>query len=156
VASIYLADPLRLELTVPEAQIGALKQDMPVTFQVATFGEETFTGTVMYISPNVRQTSRDLVVEAVAASQGKLRPGMFVTAKLLIGERPLPTVPSTALKRDGISGRVFAVVDGRANERIVQPGEEKDGLIAIASGIKTGDPVVRAPGPDVKDGVRIQ
>jgi membrane fusion protein (multidrug efflux system) len=42
VVSLYAPDPLRLELTVPEANVGALKADMPVKFTVQTFGDETF------------------------------------------------------------------------------------------------------------------
>jgi len=176
VASIYDPDPLRLELTVPEAQAGAIQRDMTLTFSVTAFGEEKFSGTVRFVSPNIRESSRDLVVEAVVpnpppagasaktsakrgtgtASSGKLRPGMFATAKLLLSEHPVPTVPTSALRREGIAARLFAVIDGRANERLVQIGEEKDGVIAVVSGINKGDTVVAEPGPDVHDGVRIQ
>ena len=34
VASVYEPDPLRLELTVPEANVAAIQQDMPVHFTV--------------------------------------------------------------------------------------------------------------------------
>ncbi|WP_394840064.1 efflux RND transporter periplasmic adaptor subunit [Pendulispora rubella] len=171
VASIYAPDPLRLELTVPEAQAGMIQPNMTLTFSVTAFGDEKFSGTVRYVSPHIRESSRDLVVEAIVpnpgpngkgakdgkpAGAGKLRPGMFATAKLLLSEHPVPTVPVTALRREGITARLFAVVDGRANERLVQVGEEKGGVIAVVSGINRGDGVVAQPGPDVRDGVRIQ
>ena len=168
VASIYEPDPLRLELTVPEAQAGMIQPNMTLTFSVTAFGEEKFSGTVRYVSPHIRESSRDLVVEAIvpnpgpkgkdgkALGAGKLRPGMFATAKLLLSEHPVPTVPVSALKREGITARLFAVVDGRANERLVQVGEEKGGVVAVVSGINRGDGVVAEPGPDVRDGVRIQ
>ncbi|WP_394850780.1 efflux RND transporter periplasmic adaptor subunit [Pendulispora brunnea] len=168
VASIYAPDPLRLELTVPEAQAGMIQPDMKLTFSVTAFGDEKFSGTVRYVSPHIRESSRDLVVEAIVpnpgpkgkdgkpAGVGKLRPGMFATAKLLLSEHPVPAVPVSALKREGITARIFAVVDGRANERLVQVGEEKGGLIAVVSGINRGDGIVAEPGPDIRDGVRIQ
>ncbi|WXB18717.1 efflux RND transporter periplasmic adaptor subunit [Pendulispora albinea] len=178
VASIYAPDPLRLELTVPEAQAGVIHEGMTLTFHVTAFGNETFSGTVKYVSPNIRESSRDLVVEALVpnppapadkadkadktnkadgakAATGKLRPGMFATAKLLLSEHPVPTVPVQALRREGATARIFVVVEGRSNERLVQLGEEKDGAIAVVSGINRGDSVIAEPGPDMRDGLRV-
>lgn len=82
VASIYEADPLRLQLTIPEANISAVQEGMPVTFTVAAFGDQRFTGAVKYISPNVRESTRNLVVEAIVPNaDGRLRPGMFAVAE---------------------------------------------------------------------------
>jgi membrane fusion protein (multidrug efflux system) len=157
VASLYSIDPLRLELTVPEANVGLVKVDLPVDFQVAAHGDKTFRGNVRFISPNVRQASRDLVVEALVPNpKGELRPGMFATVRLVVGERPMPVVPAGAVSRESTVSRVFAVVKGRIEERIVQVGDERDGTIALPGGVKAGDVVVTNPGKDVKDGVRVE
>lgn len=158
VASIYKPDPLRLELTVPEAQVGAVKQDMSVSFTVAAFGDQTFSGNVKFISPNVRAASRDLVVEAIVPNADrKLYPGMFGIAKLLVGNRPMPVVPDAALKRDETATRVFVVgADKTVQERIVQLGEKQGDVVGILSGVQAGEQVVTSPGADVRDGARVE
>lgn len=156
VASLYNPDPLRLELTVPEANVAAVKVDAPVRFTVAAYTDQAFTGAIKFISPNVRPATRDLVVEAVCPNpDGKLRPGMFTVATLQIGEKTMPVVPNTAIARDESSTRVFAIVEKRVQERIVQLGTEKDGVTGIVSGVKLGELVVVQPGPDVRDGAPV-
>jgi membrane fusion protein (multidrug efflux system) len=158
VASIYLADPLRLELTIPEADLASIHEGVDVSFSVAAFGDEKFAGTIRFISPNVREASRDLVAEAVVANpDGKLRPGMFAVAKLELGEKPSPVVALNALARDDTAARLFVVgTDNRVQERLVRLGETKGDLVAVLSGAKTGEAVVLAPGPDVRDGARVE
>jgi membrane fusion protein, multidrug efflux system len=158
VASIYLADPLRLELTIPEADLASIHEGVGVSFSVAAFGDEKFAGTIRFISPNVRESSRDLIAEAVVANpDGKLRPGMFAVAKLELGEKPSPVVAINALARDDTAARLFVVgTDNRVQERLVRLGETKGDLVAVLSGAKTGEAVVLAPGPDVRDGARVE
>jgi membrane fusion protein, multidrug efflux system len=157
VASLYQMDPLRLELTVPEAAIGSIKEGMAVDFQVAAHGEERFTGTVKFVSPAVRKQSRDLLVEAtVPNGDGRLRPGMFAVARLLAGEPKTAVIPVGAVKREGTTARVFAVVEGIIEERLVQAGEERGGVVAVGGGLKPGETVVVNPGERVRDGARVQ
>ncbi len=157
VASLYEPDPLRLELTVPEADIGALQQDMAVSFTVAAFGDEAFTGTVKFISPNVRAASRDLVIEAtVPNADGKLRPGMFAVARLRLADKTMPVVPKTALRMEDGKAHVFVVVERLVVERIVQTGSESGDKIGIINGVKPGDMVVTAPGADLRDGAPVE
>jgi RND family efflux transporter MFP subunit len=158
IASIYEADPLRLQLTIPEANISALHEGMPVTFAVAAFGDEKFTGAVKYISPNVRESTRDLVVEAmVPNADGRLRPGMFAVAKIELAERAEPAVDSKAVVRDETEARIFVVgADKQIQERLVQLGETKQDLVAVLSGVRPGESVVLQPGPNVRDGARAE
>ena len=68
----------------------------------------------------------------------------------------LAAVPQTALVRQADVARVFAVVNKRIEERIVQTGSEREGRIAVLSGVKVGENVVVNPGPDVRDGAQVQ
>jgi membrane fusion protein (multidrug efflux system) len=157
VASVYSPDPLRLELTVPEASVAIVQQGVPVDFSVAAFGDRTFRGSVAFISPNVRESTRDLVVEAVVPNADlKLRPGMFAVAKIRRGEKPNPVVPPNAIVQDDTGARVFVVVGGQVQERLVQLGENIGDAVAVADGVKQGENVVVSPGPDVHDGVRVE
>jgi len=157
VVSMYEQDPLRLALTVPEADLALIKPDMTVSFSVAAFGDQKFPATVKYISPNVRESTRDLVVEALVANpDGKLKPGMFAVAKVALGQVPRPVVPSAAVVKDDTNARVFAVVQGQIQERTVQLGSTDGDNIAILSGVKPGENVVLTPAADVHDGAKVQ
>jgi membrane fusion protein, multidrug efflux system len=157
VASIYAPDPLRLELTVPEANVAAIKAEMAVMFSVIAFGDESFVGRVKFISPNIREATRDLVIEAVVAnSDGRLKPGMFAVAKVLLDTPPTPVVPAAALVRDDAGARLFVVVGHEVQERLVQLGETVGDAVAVVSGVKPGDLVVLRPGPNVHDGTHVE
>jgi membrane fusion protein, multidrug efflux system len=157
VVSVYEPDPLRLQLTVPEADIALIKLDMPVGFSVAAFGEQKFQGTVKFVSPNVREATRDLIIEAVVGNaDGKLKPGMFVVAKVALGEKPRAVVPSASLVKDETGARAFVVVSGQVQERVLQLGSSQGDSVAVISGVKAGENVVLSPGPDVHDGAKVQ
>jgi len=155
VASIYAVNPLRLELTVPEANAAAIKQGLPVEFRVAAL-TDTYPATVQYISPIIRQRSRDLVVEAVVKNpDGELKPGMFAEARLNVGEQKVAVAPTSALRKGEVASSVFFIEQGRATERIVQIGESRDGLVALLAGVKPGDKVIDNPSDQVHDGVQV-
>lgn len=158
VATIYESDPLRLQLTIPEASLAAIRVDMPVTFTVAAFGDEAFAGSIKYISPNVRESSRDLVVEAIVPNrEGRLRPGMFAVARLDLGDRPIAVVPVAALVRDETQAKIFVVgSDHEVQERLVALGEARGDVVAVLGGVRAGESVVLEPGPDVRDGARVE
>ena len=153
VASLVELKPLRLQITVPEADLSAVRQGQAVRFDVQSYPGETFTGEVLYIGPSVRSASRDLLVEAkVPNLDGKLRPGMFATSHLKLPDETLPVVPKTALRFEDTTTHIFVVVNGRIQERIVQTGVEKDGLVAITDGLRAGDTIVKELTADIKDG----
>jgi RND family efflux transporter MFP subunit len=157
VAHLVDIDPLRLELTIPEQNMGAVKQGQVVQFQVAAFPDQTFTGVVHYIGPAVRSSTRDLVFEAVVANKQKLlRPGLFATARLDLGRQPMPVVPKTALRQDGETLRAFAIVDKHLEERVVQTGIDQGQTVAIVNGLRVGERIVAHPTEQLSDGQDVE
>ena len=156
VASIFSVDPLRLEISIPESELGTLKRGLPVEFTVAAWPDQVFTGSLRFISPNVRAQSRDLIAEAVVANKdGRLRPGMFAAVKLRVGDSPMAVAPSPAVRKGEVAASVFAVKEGRAEERVVQLGDSRDGVVAIVAGVKPGEKLILNPGEKLHDGSRV-
>jgi len=156
VASVYAPDPLRLELTVPEASVGAIQQDMPVRFTVTAYGDQVFTGNVKYISPNLRDSTRDLVIEAVVPNGDfKLKPGMFAVARIELGSKPHAVVPKAAVVTDDSGSRIYVVAGAQVQERLVQLGATAGDVVTVVEGVKPGEMVVVQPGPDVRDGAQV-
>jgi len=158
VVTLVDVDSLRVELTVPEADLTDVRQGMVVDFRTAADeGSAVHHGKIRYIGPAVRQQTRDAVVEALVDNgTHDLRPGMFVTAKVALGQRSLPGVPETAVRTDGSQRHVFVNVGGRLEDRLVQLGESRGGMVAVVAGVKTGEPVVADLSPDVRDGAKVR
>lgn len=143
VVSIVQGGDLRLEMTVPEANIAAVKQGANVDFEVVAYPGKIFKGTVRFLSGSVREATRDLVVEAVAPNPEKiLRPGMFADVSVTTGSEKLPSVPVAAIFERQEKKRVYVITEGHLEERVLQPGPEVDGRLTAHSGVKAGEKVV--------------
>ncbi len=153
VVTLVTLDPLKLELSVPEASLGGVKEGAAVSFTVAAYPDRPFQGTIRRVGAAVREATRDVVVEATVPNADRaLRPGMFATAKVVVGEAPAPVVPRSALvAKEGLT-HAFVVVDRRVEERVVRTGPEQGGLVALVAGVKAGDRVVAAPAPTLQNG----
>src|SRR5262249_20934261 len=135
IASLVELDPLRLQVTVGEADVRRIHADQPVSFEVEAFPGETFQGTIKYIDPTLREATRDMVVEATVPNAAhRLKPGMFATVRVQLPDAPILAVPKDALRREAATARLFAVVNGAVEERLVQVGPERGGYVAVLDG----------------------
>ncbi len=157
VLSMVQSGDLRLELTVPEANVANVKVGADVSFTVAAYPDKTFHGTVRYVSAAVRETTRDLVCEAVVPNPDKLlRPGMFADASLATGIENLPSIPLSAVFERQDKKRVYAVADGRLQERVLQVGPEVNGRLTVHNGVKAGDKVVSKNLAGLTNGAKVE
>jgi membrane fusion protein (multidrug efflux system) len=157
VISIVQGGDLRLELTVPEANVANVKPGADVSFKVAAYPDKTFHGTLKFVSGAVRAATRDLVCEAVVGNPDKiLRPGMFADVSLVTGTHKLPSVPDASVFERQDKKRVFVVTDGRLEERVVQYGPEVAGRLSIENGVKLGDKVVVGSLTGLLNGARVE
>lgn len=143
VVTIVSMDPLRLQIAVPEAQVASVKQGADVSFTVSGYADRRFGGKVRFVSGALRATTRDLIAEAIVPNPDRLlMPGMFADVELVTGSQRLPSVPKQALLEQDEQSRVFVVVDGRIEERIVALGPPVGERVSIARGVKEGEQVV--------------
>jgi membrane fusion protein (multidrug efflux system) len=141
---------LRLELTIPEANVAAAEPGKAVRFGVAAYPGRTFGATLKFVSSSVRAGTRDVVAEAIVdasdVDSGALRTGMFAAVQLQTGSARSPVVPTSALI-------VFVATRGRLEQRIVQSGETLDGgQVAILRGLREGEALVLTPDGSLKNG----
>ena len=142
VVSIVQSTELRLQFTVPEANVADVKTDADVSFSVAAYPDKAFHGKVRFVSGAGRATTRDLVTEAVVGNADRLlRPGMFADVSLMTGTRKLPSVPVAAVFERQEKKRVYVVADGRLEERVLQCGPVTNGRLAVENGVKSGEKV---------------
>jgi membrane fusion protein (multidrug efflux system) len=157
VATIVRIDPLRIELTIPEGAVTAVRTEQRVSFAVQSYPDRRFEGTIAYVGPAVRAESRALVVEAIVPNpKTLLQPGLFATAHIeLPAARPSVTVPTAAVRNEGGVFKLFVAKNDRAETRIVQVGREAGGSVEILRGIQTAERVVVRPADGLADGSSI-
>jgi len=147
VATLVKLHPLRLRLSVPERDAGAVRVGQPVRVTVEGVSQDA-RGRVARVSPAISEQNRTLLVEAeVLNEDGVLRPGAFARADIVVaGDVRVVTVPSTAVVTFAGVEKVLTVKDNRAVEVRVQTGRRLGDSVEVVSGISAGARVIAQPG----------
>lgn len=104
-------------------------------------------GRVTYIAPEVRRETRTAQIRIETPNEGgRLRFGMLVEARLesAVGGETLG-VPAAAVQRIGAATVVYVVATGsrsRFEERNVETGTQRDGMVTILNGLRAGERVI--------------
>jgi RND family efflux transporter MFP subunit len=139
--------PLRLRVAATERDAPSVRIGQAV--QVRLEGDPAVhSGRIARLSPSLQEQNRTLIVEAeVANRDGRLRPGSFARAEIVVeADRTAVTVPiSTVVTFAGLE-KVFLVQDGKALEKRIRTGRRSGDRIEILEGVAAGEPVVANPG----------
>jgi HlyD family secretion protein len=150
---VALASQLEAVANVAEMDIGAIQPGQQVDLQVDAFPSEAFRGTVRLVAPEAvvesNVTSFQVKISLNREASTKLRSGMNLTAKVLVGKRPnalLVPTPSIVSERGG-TGVMVPGSNDKPVFRPVQVGITMGAQTEVRMGLKEGDRVyVSAPG----------
>jgi membrane fusion protein (multidrug efflux system) len=158
VATVVKIHPLRVELTVPEQSVSAVRAGQSLDLEVDAYPGRTFRGQVRYVSPALSPDQRALTVEAVLPNpDGMLKPGLFVTAQIeQPGEDRALVVPSSAIRDIAGSRRVYVVRGDHVEERMVTVGQVVGSSTEITNGVVEGDQVAHTNVERLADGVKVR
>ena len=158
VATIVRTNPLRLRIDIPEQFISLVRPGQSVSVTTSAYADRAFGGRVARISPNVSSASRTLTVEAeVENAQNLLRPGQFATVRLQLPKpEPAVLVPARAVAGTETTRHVFIIRDGRAEQRVVQLGQQEGELVEIKSGVQPNELVATGNLEQLKDGAAVR
>ena len=133
--SIVDLDPVVVVVQVTERDYADLAPGQKVRISTGAYPGQTFDGTVDRIAPVFRSDSRQARVELQVPNQdGRLRPGMFARATMLLGREDDATlVPEDALIKRGGSDAVFVVSDDGRSVALhsVEVGFSEEGRVAV-------------------------
>lgn len=151
VAEVVRVDPLRLRIAIPEREAVDLRAGQPVrvrmTGRAGPADTLEHTGVVARLAPSLDAQSRSLLIEAdIRNEEGALRPGNFVQARIVTGEREVLAVPRSAIVTFAGLQKVILVESGKAVERPVTTGDTRGDEIEVVSGLRAGEAVVDEPG----------
>jgi len=145
-ATLVRVDPIRLRLEVSERESMAVQRGQRVRFRVDG-DTNVYLGKIERLSPVITQDNRMFQIEADVANDGRLRPGAFARADILINEKaPAITIPRNAVAMFAGVEKVFLVESGKAVERRVTTGAVHGTEIEISKGLQAGEAVILDPG----------
>lgn len=132
---------------VPEAQIAQVQVGTPVEITAAALGNESSSGRVAYIDPQLNEDTRTARVRIEMPNPGeRLKSGMFVQVGFQAGAAAEELViKSEALQRIGDRTVVFVPKEeepGAFEIRDVQVGAESGGYTRVLAGLEVGQKVV--------------
>lgn len=151
-------DRLRARLAVPERWAGALQIGTQVDVRVEAYPGEVFQGRLERINPAVSPETRTFEVEALLEnSQGKLKPGFFVSAAMASQvEEKSTVVAAEAVTYSYGTYKVFVVDGGKISEREVKLGEQTSSQVEVLEGLKPGERVAVAVQGELSDGATVK
>jgi membrane fusion protein (multidrug efflux system) len=148
---------IKLDFSVPETKVRAVRTGLAVSAVSAAYPGETFAGTVESIDSRVDPTTRSFTVRArVPNGSGHLKPGMFLTVRLARAATDVLLVPEHALVPEQGNVFVFVVADGKAEKRKVQTGSRQVGQVQVTDGLRAGELVVTEGTQKLRDGAAVR
>lgn len=159
IVSLMQINPLKLILNVSEVNLRDVKLNQSVDVKSQIYPDEVFKGTITRINPAINPSSRTFEVEVKLANPNeKLKPGMFVRAKINLGFTDGIIVQrSAALKQLGSSAYYgFIVKDNTAKRVDLTLGNEFNDKVEITSGLSAGDYLVTRGQGLLKDGNKVE
>ncbi|MFQ5749356.1 MAG: efflux RND transporter periplasmic adaptor subunit, partial [Planctomycetota bacterium] len=162
VATLVDFQSLEVQVELAQTSLRAARVGAPVLIYLDAFPEDAYKGRVRQIWPTADRSKAtvELRVEFLERDD-RLRPDMGVRAVFLpeeqAEERPGEVLlPSGALVKSE-NPFVFLFRDGRVVRRTVTlSGEEKDGMLAVESGLEGNEQVVLAPPEGLADGEEVR
>ena len=137
---------LKVDFRLPERNLTQIKVGQGIEVVADALPGERFSGLIDAINPRIDANGRSLEIRArLDNTGGKLRPGMFVRVRVIVGERANALlVPEEAIVPQGAEFFVYKVVEGQARRIPVKIGVRREALVEIVEGLKSGDQVVTA------------
>jgi RND family efflux transporter MFP subunit len=137
---------LRAHLPFPESAAPRLRPGQPVKLTSPQAPGKLFEAKIADIRPSVAESSRALDVIVDLDGQGMLKAGGTVNASVLISAKEAAlVVPEQSVVLRPAGKVVYAIVeeDGqkKVQQRVIQAGAKKGGVIEILSGLKEGETV---------------
>ncbi len=153
---------LRLIVSVPEAEVAAVRAGTKVSFTVPAFSGETFTGTIARIGNSVDPKTRTMPIELdVNNPSRRLSPGMFPQV-IWPASRPRPSllVSPSAVAVTTERTFVIRVRDGVAEwvdvKRGVSINQQGADFVEVFGELAPGDQVALRGTDELRNGTRVQ
>jgi len=164
IVALQSLDPIYVDFSVPQQEVAAIAPGVPVT--VVAAGSAEAVGTVSAIDSVIDESTRNVRVRASFANRGgKLRPGMFVNARVALGAgAPIVSVPASAVSYAPYGDSVFVVSEltdpkgktySGVTQKFVKLGASRGDQVSVVSGLPPGAQVVTSGAFKLRTGAAV-
>jgi RND family efflux transporter MFP subunit len=163
--TIIKNDALDMRISVPANNLDQLRSGLPVELLDANTGKQLTRGTINFISPQINADTQSILVKArFGNSDGKLRDGQYVRARIVWNQKPGLLIPVQAVNRIGGQSFVYLVEEDRSkgtpqlvvHQKPVKLGDVQNDRYPVLEGIKAGDRVATSNIVKLRDGAPIK
>ena len=155
VVSLQSLDPVYVDFSVPQQQLGDLSQGLMVSITSDAYPDHVFTGEISALNPDIDPATRNVRVQATLANaDGRLRPGMFVEVSLTLAQtNKVLIIPATAVLYAPYGDSVFVIEEDKKDktdskpalvvrQQFVRLGERQGDFVVVTKGVSAGDQIV--------------
>ena len=119
IATVSDLSTIKLDFTVPETMLAAIREGLPIEARSAAYPDRPFNGTIRTIDPVIDPNTRAVTVRAHLPNPDRvLRPGMMMSVAIQSSSRTALSVPELAVLGEGDSRYVFVVGAGNRVHRM--------------------------------------
>ena len=158
IVTISDVSTIKLDFTVPETLLPAIKPGQTIEARSAAYPDRPFRGDIATIDPVIDPNTRAVRVRAILPnSERLLKPGMLLTVGIETAPRTSLAVPELAVIGEGEQRFVYLVgEDGVAKRQPVRTGLRLGGKIEILSGLQPGQRVVTEGVVKLAEGMKVR
>jgi membrane fusion protein (multidrug efflux system) len=166
IVTLQQLNPLFVDFYLPQQAVSQISVGQPVTIGIDAFPDQNFTGTIVALNSAIDTATRTVQVRAILPNDKlQLRPGMFATVNIAVGQpRTFVTLPQAAITYNPYGDTVFTIAPGTgadgkqeliAKQQFVQIGDTRGDQVAVLKGLSEGDEVVTAGQLKLRNGVSV-
>ena len=147
-------DSLKIVINIQERDLVQVKRGTRAEITVDAYSNRVFVGAVTRMADALDLSTRSMAVEIdIPNFDHLLKPGMFATVTLVIGDHPNAlTVPTMAIQKDDSGAFVYVADNGTARQQRLRAGTEQGSRTEILSGLDGSEPVIVVGQQLVKNG----
>jgi membrane fusion protein, multidrug efflux system len=150
------ASLIKLDFTVPDTFLFALRPGLPIKASTSGLRGHTFDGKITNLDSRVDPVTRSMFVRAeIPNRDGALKPGMFMTVSLQGDATPAIVVPEAAIVPEQGQTYIFVVEGDIALRREVTTGRRKLGEVEVTSGLKGTERIVIEGTQNLRDQAKV-
>ena len=164
---VQALDPIYANFGVPQQDAGQVRLGRTVRITADELSGAAFEGRITAIDPRVDEATRNVQVQATLPNRGgRLRPGMFVEAEVVLGATSsVITLPASAISYAPYGDSVFVVTDLKGQngqsyrgvrQQFVKVGASRGDQISILEGLNAGEEVVTSGVFKLRNGAAVQ
>ena len=167
VVPLQSLDPIYVNFGVPQQDASRMRLGRAVRITASDLGSVEFGGRISALDAVVDEATRNVRVQATLSNPGgRLRPGMFVQAQVVLGaNQPVIALPGSAISYAPYGDSVFVVADLKGEDgksyqgvrqQVVKLGGARGDQIAVVSGVQPGEVVVTSGVFKLRNGAAVQ